>query len=339
MKRYLLFNSNCEMCSQIALELERELGGWLEVKSLNDSSIKKYLNSNHPGWSLEPMLLLQSNEGKQKLLTGFNMKLFLIRKLGINRAIKIAELVSQFEETYPSGSHINHHRRAFLQTSIPGFFGAILALKTPQFPKQNQAVGILPANSTHNQNDVGDLYYGFILLPDVDTPTPSYVHLPQMHGRTINSFSNEEDLRKAIPFGLYKAGSKYSDLPFLNAQQSILEEDDGVTTDATVNYGELAYFSEELETDRMISLIIHNKPYYPSPYPIYPVHEQNVDTGEVDLIAPEKIRVGTAFGVLVPSSNGYVAHWIEKGVLYTLAVEDSTNRETMLQILSNLVEI
>jgi hypothetical protein len=95
----------------------------------------------------------------------------------------------------------------------------------------------------------------------------------------------------------------------------------------------------DLEVDRMISLTVHNKPHYPSPYPIYPVHVQDVETGGITLIAPEKVMVGAAFGILVPSSNGYVAHWIEKGVLYTLAVEDSTNRETMLQILGDLLKI
>lgn len=338
MKRYLLFNSNCEMCSKIATELAKELGGWLEIRSLNDPAMRDYLNSSYPNWSWEPMILLHDNEGNSKLITGYRLKLFLVRKLGINKTFKIARLIDQFAAVSPSASHINRQRRTFLQTSIPSFIGAIIALKTPQFLKQNQAVSSMQPQSTQYQDEVGELYHGFVLLPDIDSPAPSYVNRPQTYERSSISFSNEEDLRKAVPFGLYKVSSKYSQLPLLNAQQSRVE-DDGATAGATINYGQLAYFSEDLEVDRIISLIVYNKPHYPSPYPIRPVHEFNRETGETDLRVPEKVRVGTAFEILLPSSNGYVAHWIDKGILYTLAVEDSTSKETMMQILDDLLEI
>lgn len=338
MKHYLLFNSNCELCSKIAMELEKESDQWLEIRSLNDPTIKDYLNNNHPNWLWEPMILLQDNEGKRKLITGVSMKLFLTRELGIKKALRIIRLIHQYKAVSPPSYHHNHHRRAFLQTSIPGFMGAIIALKTPQLLKQNKAISSVQAKSSQNQDNVGELYHGFVLLPDVDSSIPSYVNQPQTYKRSSVSFLNEEDLRRAVPFGLYKVSSKYSQLPLLNAQQNIVE-DNGATGGATINYGELAYFSEDLEVDRIISLIVYNKPYFPSPFPVRPVHEINADTGETTLTAPEKIRVGDAFGVLLPSSNGYVALWIAQGILYILAVEDSTSKETMMQILNDLLEI
>lgn len=144
---------------------------------------------------------------------------------------------------------------------------------------------------------------------------------------------NEEDLRKAVPFALYKAGSEHTRLPLLNAQRCI-NEGAGATIGATINYGELAYYSRDLEEDRIISLIVNSKPYFLSPYPIRPVHAPN-SAGNLSVAAPEKIMVGNAFGLLLPSSNGYVAYWIDQDVLYILAVEDSTDKETMTGLFSS----
>lgn len=121
MKRYLLFNGNCKACSQIAKEVAEVLDGWLEVRSFSDPSVRTHLDTNYPDWSWEPMILLESNPGKHRALTGARMKLFLVRSLGISKTLKIVRLIAQLESNPPIGTGIDYQRREFLKTSVPGF--------------------------------------------------------------------------------------------------------------------------------------------------------------------------------------------------------------------------
>lgn len=334
MKHYLLFNGNCETCSQIAKELEKVSDGWLEIKSLNDPSIRAYLDINHPNWSWGPMIVLENNQGDHKVLTGARMKSLLVRKLGIKKAFKVAHLIHQLENSLPQNSVVDLQRRAFLKTSIPSFVGALIALNFPRALDQGRSEGVWQASRIQSEEDNSELYHGFVLLPAIDSTTPSYVLHPPTYTRSSVTFASEKELREAVPFGLYKLNPQHNHLPLLNAQKSILEGD-GTITGATINYGELAFFSKELTEDRVISLIVHNEGFYPTPCPIRPVHEFDPQKGII-LRAVEKIQLGRLFGLILPSSNGYVAHWIRKGVLYTLAVEDSPSKERMMQILTKL---
>lgn len=210
----------------------------------------------------------------------------------------------------------------------------MVALKVPRTLNQDRSESISQVPKIHSQESNGKLYHGFILLPAVDSTTPSYVISPPSYPRSSVNFANENELRRAISFDLYKLNPRHNPLPFLNAQKSIIEGD-GTITGATINYGELAFFSEALTEDRVISLIVHNEGYYPTPCPIRPVHEFDPQGGTI-LRKAEKIQLGRLFGLILPSSNGYVVHWIRKGILYTLAVEDSPSREKMMQILAGL---
>ena len=343
MKRFLLFDSNCGICSNIASEIERELDGWLQTKSLHDPSIQEYLNSSHPDWEWEPMLMLQRKDQSRQLLTGLSMRLFLAFRLSPSKTMRVVQLVSKLEQRAPLSDDQGYNpRRIFLKTSVPSFLGAIAIFKTQKSFAQGLAGEIFQGGpADKHREDAAERYHGFVLLPEIDSPLPSYVNFPKDHGyhhARFKSFPNKKELRENIPFGLYEVESKYNNLPFLDASYAQDQEHQEIL-EASVKYGELAYFSEGLENDRLINLIARNKPHYPSPFPIYPVHSVNDETEEFTLVAPEKVKIGNNFGVMLPSQNGYVAHWIAKGVLYTLVVEDSTSKSVMLQILDELSEI
>lgn len=49
MKRYLLFDSGCSLCSKLARNIERIAEGWLVAHSLNDRSMQALLKEAKPG--------------------------------------------------------------------------------------------------------------------------------------------------------------------------------------------------------------------------------------------------------------------------------------------------
>lgn len=160
MKRYFLFDSNCGVCSRIAKELEAEMDGWLESKSLLDPWVRNYLDNNHPNWGWEPMILLQEQAEKGRLLTGFRMKLLLARKLGINKASKITRSIEQIGKVPLPNSRGGLSRRAFLQASVQGFMGAMLVFRAPQLLGNRQTVNSSQAELTDSRNDLGNCIMG-----------------------------------------------------------------------------------------------------------------------------------------------------------------------------------
>lgn len=57
MERYLLFDSKCLQCSQIARTIERFCDGWCAVRSLHEPSMQKFLVKANSQWKWEPTLL------------------------------------------------------------------------------------------------------------------------------------------------------------------------------------------------------------------------------------------------------------------------------------------
>jgi hypothetical protein len=55
--RYLLFDSGCSTCTEIAQAVEKETEGWMTVRSLREASVQKTLDKARPGWSWEPTFL------------------------------------------------------------------------------------------------------------------------------------------------------------------------------------------------------------------------------------------------------------------------------------------
>jgi hypothetical protein len=47
---FLLFDSACSVCSQLALEIERETSGVLTARSLRRPEVQAWLEQARPGW-------------------------------------------------------------------------------------------------------------------------------------------------------------------------------------------------------------------------------------------------------------------------------------------------
>ncbi len=113
MKRYLLFDSGCSLCTQLAEKIVQESDSKLEARSLRETSVQEMLNTARPNWQWEPMLLEASSEN-MKVFSGPKMAFRLVQKLGVRRAWKIAWLVRGTGAPL-LGVNINTDRRRLLQ--------------------------------------------------------------------------------------------------------------------------------------------------------------------------------------------------------------------------------
>lgn len=93
-KRYLLFDSGCSECTEIARSVEQEAGDWLTARSLGDSDIQALLSNARPDWKWEPTLLEIDGE-KPQAFTGLTMKTRMLAGLGLRRAIRVAKITDR----------------------------------------------------------------------------------------------------------------------------------------------------------------------------------------------------------------------------------------------------
>lgn len=119
MERYLLFDSGCIKCTNIAKSIEHETRGWLSVRSLRDPAIQMLLDGAYPSWSWEPVLIEISGDEILKY-SGVKMGFKMLRELGAFRSYKISQIIykhgAQQRKKLISSGH-NNGRRAFLKNS------------------------------------------------------------------------------------------------------------------------------------------------------------------------------------------------------------------------------
>jgi len=114
MKRYLLFDSGCSLCTEVARRVEEAAGGWLEARSLRDPEMQALLDKAKPGWKWEPTLV-EVDGDEVRVYQGFRMRLRMVQGLGPVRAVQVARLVAH------SGGPVlgvNWGRRDFLRRSL-----------------------------------------------------------------------------------------------------------------------------------------------------------------------------------------------------------------------------
>lgn len=88
MVRYLLYDSTCSHCSDIAAMVEQVGAGWLEARSLEDPRIREVLDRVRPGWKARPMLV--SIDGDRiRVSWGPAMALRMFFGLGPRRTLRL----------------------------------------------------------------------------------------------------------------------------------------------------------------------------------------------------------------------------------------------------------
>lgn len=116
MRRYLLFDSGCSMCSSIADEIKTSAHGWLDVRSLRDPGMQEILNKADPDWKWRPTLLL-IEEDRVRVVQGAALLSRIAIGIGPRQAMRIASLVG--EQSMPAQAS-SPARRMFLVSAAAG---------------------------------------------------------------------------------------------------------------------------------------------------------------------------------------------------------------------------
>lgn len=93
-KHYLLFDSSCALCNDVAGSVEKESGGTLQGMSLYAPEAKRMLDQARPNWKFEPTLLEVEGD-KVRAYTGMAMRARMVTFLNPLQLLKIARLVQQ----------------------------------------------------------------------------------------------------------------------------------------------------------------------------------------------------------------------------------------------------
>jgi len=110
MKRYLLFDSDCSLCTEVARRVEEAAGGWLEARSLRDPEMRALLDRAKPGWKWEPTLV-EVDGDEVRVYQGLGMRVRMVRGLGVRRGLEVISLA------YHSTTRFDHGRREFLKNA------------------------------------------------------------------------------------------------------------------------------------------------------------------------------------------------------------------------------
>lgn len=161
MQRYLLFDSACSTCSGLAEEVERESAGLLEAKSLRDPEMHQLLEQAHAPRRWEPTLI-EITPGGPRVYTGINMRVRLVRGLGVRRSARMMRVVLREVVDAAATAEPDPSRRRLLKTAgiafagavvgAPGFAGKALAAQPGSSPSRSAGYGIKEYSASY----VGD---------------------------------------------------------------------------------------------------------------------------------------------------------------------------------------
>lgn len=241
----------------------------------------------------------------------------------------------------------NKSRRQFLKGMIGGF-GAIITTRLGGIFPEGQLVNTqAPRSVSQGQVEQSEFYAGFVLLPDIDTPVPSYVQIPPsiiLHDGDIEdpatgnmvTFSELQELAAYVPFPLYVPMELPEGIEFMGGEVVEFANTQDIY-EARALYGT----HNTNQSTKDISIVVSAKYEYPQPFPVWPSRGQAPQPDDQGQILPEKVSFTPSPGVLLPNAIGHQIHWLQEGdnVAYTLLAEHDPSRGAAEQLARSLVTI
>lgn len=185
---------------------------------------------------------------------------------------------------------------------------------------------------------VGELYAGFVLLPD-GADFPPFIQLPKlplldMEGNHVHAeykqFNTAEDLANYVGFPIYDTDHFQESLR-LTTSTAIGHSQSGVY-EASLGF---EFFDPTINEWRN-GVSIHALKDYFHPYPLW--SHPPATFGEPEVIL-EKVDFLPTPGIYVDTAYGFVCHWMERDILYTLYSEPSPVGRDAKQLLSWLRKV
>ncbi len=93
-EHYILYDSSCSQCSDIAADIERATGGLLLGESLYARRAKDWLDKARPGWKFEPTLI-EFDGNDVRAYTGLAMRARMLTFLNPLQLLKLVRVVQQ----------------------------------------------------------------------------------------------------------------------------------------------------------------------------------------------------------------------------------------------------
>lgn len=336
MHRYLLFDSDCAACTEVAQSIEQIVGGWITPCSLRHPAMIRLLNKARPNWRWEPTLL--ETEGDEiHAFTGISLATKVALGVGLPRAFRILRVVAG--ATRPKTEATDLSRRAFLGQGVA--FLAWLAM--PNFLRPTTAE--LSTAERAGIADIGELYGGFVLLPD-GAPVPldlsDYKGFPNPCGVVEPGGTEHAQPSDAVHVELSDARvlSEMGGFPVYALKtlpQKLLSVSASLVKHGTgeVHGGYLAYKAFDARNKVAFTAVtIAMEKGFPHPYPLWSANPVEENGPSIKLEKVEYVPGGE--GILIRTPVGFDLHWIENDVLYSLSAEGVQGIEP--RQLSNLLE-
>lgn len=198
----------------------------------------------------------------------------------------------------------------------------------------------------------GELYAGFVLLPR-NAPIPSFVQcapapilcqvsgderdpVVMAHRAETSWFDSVEGLTGNISLPIYVPALLPAGMVFINGC-IISFAQSGRVFEARMDFG--------LPDSHQPLVSVWARPMFPQPYPVWsvdapPFYESQARPEQDEItISPEKVSFTPVQGLMLPTAQGHLLHWIRHDILYTLVVEHDQQRSTVEDIAKTLVEI
>ncbi len=210
------------------------------------------------------------------------------------------------------------------------------------FSRQKRLYPLLEQSTTFPQSFlVGELYAGFLLLPD-GAPVPPIVKYPERgvptfcgvgagrNGPTAitRSFSAVGELAREVSFPIYTPGKLPEGLRL--ARASLIQHETGEIFAAVVDFQSRESSSDD---DWETTVSVWAQPEFPRPFPLW--SSQPVERGGPAVILA-KVDFLPSPGIMVVTRKGAVFHWIRNDILYTLIAESGLSGEETLALVSSL---
>jgi len=202
----------------------------------------------------------------------------------------------------------------------------------------NEESSLEQSATLHQTSSLGELYAGFLLLPDGATvpPTVKYPErgMPTFCGvgagqdgleptAVIKSFSAVTDLAREVDFPVYTLSKLPEGLRLAGA--NLIQHKTGEIFAAVVDFQSHNKRSGDWET----TVSIWAQPEFPRPFPLW--SSDPVEPGGPAVIL-EKVGFLPSPGIMVVTQQGAVFHWIKNDILYTLGAELGLSRRETLAL-------
>ena len=196
--------------------------------------------------------------------------------------------------------------------------------------------GVQPAEA--EEPEVGELYEGFVLLPE-GAPVPSIINYPEImvpvtcgvgsdtyieQTAFTETYGSESEISGVTPFPIFFPSTHLDSLTLTSAM--LMKDKSGEIYMASLGYG------LEKEVEILVNIVAY--PHFPRPYPIWSRKTIEPDDPSITL---EKFDLLPSPGIMVLSRGGTIFNWIFDDVLYSLLVEPLFTSDQAVSIATSIL--